>query len=155
MPHFGLIDEEKLGPVQSPLLRARLHIRGGRRRLASGDIANGILALYDALTSAMEFHLAAHPDVRDRMAASGEDLLSDRNLFMAFKKSGRIPEDLEWQDLDFAVQRALERDMGDYDWRKLAGRLEDCFVRLEAAPFDEGELPAFKPEPFLSKPAAR
>lgn len=150
MPHFGLIDEEKLGPIQGPLMRSRLHIRGGRRRIISGDIANGILALYDALTSAMDFHLASHPELRDRLIGAGEDILADRNIFLAFQKLGIIPGDLEWQELDFAVQMALERNMGDYDWRKLMGKLEACYIRLEAAPFDEGALPAFKPEPFLS-----
>ncbi|MDA8156944.1 MAG: hypothetical protein M0Z52_10945 [Actinomycetota bacterium] len=149
MPHFGLIDEEKLGPIQGPLMRSRLHIRGGRRRIISGDIANGILALYDALTSAMDFYLASHQELRDRLIGAGEDILSDRNLFLAFQKNGIIPDNFEWQELDFAVQLALGRNMGNYNWRKLAGKLEECYIRLEAAPFDEGALPAPQPEPFL------
>lgn len=36
MPHFGLMDADALGPIEAPLMRARLHIRGGRRRLRQG-----------------------------------------------------------------------------------------------------------------------
>ncbi len=49
MPHFGLMDEGSLGPVEGPLMRARLHIRGGKRRLRQGKIAAAIATLYDAL----------------------------------------------------------------------------------------------------------
>jgi hypothetical protein len=30
MPHFGLMDDDALGPVEGYLMRAKLHIRGGK-----------------------------------------------------------------------------------------------------------------------------
>ena len=54
MPHAGLMDEQALGPVEGPRQRARLHIRGGKRRLRQGKISAGIAALYDALDGAMQ-----------------------------------------------------------------------------------------------------
>ena len=53
MPHFGLMNEQELGPVAGPLQRARLHLRGGKRRLRQGKISAGIVTLYDALEGAM------------------------------------------------------------------------------------------------------
>ena len=45
MPHFGLMNPEELGPKQSALQRARLHIRAGKRRLSQGKISAGIVTL--------------------------------------------------------------------------------------------------------------
>lgn len=42
MPPLGLIDETGLDTVQGPLMRARLHIRGAKRRFMRGKIS-----LYD------------------------------------------------------------------------------------------------------------
>jgi len=33
LPHFGLMDARALGPERAALQRARLHVRGGKRRL--------------------------------------------------------------------------------------------------------------------------
>jgi len=59
MPHLGLIDERTLGPEIEPLLRARLHIKGGKRRLRQGKISSGIITLADALSSALEWYMAS------------------------------------------------------------------------------------------------
>jgi len=59
MPHFGLMNERNMGPVEGPFLRARLHMRGGKRRLRQGKIAAGIVTLYDALNAAMQAYVAA------------------------------------------------------------------------------------------------
>ena len=55
MPHAGLMDERLLGPVEGPLQRARLHIRGGKRRLRQGKISAGIATLADALSASLEW----------------------------------------------------------------------------------------------------
>jgi hypothetical protein len=50
---FRLMNEQELGPVAGLLQRARLHLRGGKRRLRQGKISAGIVTLYDALEGAM------------------------------------------------------------------------------------------------------
>jgi len=61
MPHFGLMDETKMGKADAALMRARLHIRGGRRRLRQKKVAAGLVTLYDALLSAMRWYLLKTP----------------------------------------------------------------------------------------------
>jgi hypothetical protein len=72
MPHFGLMDEKALGPVEGPLQRARLHVRGGKRRLRQGKVAAGIVTLYDALNGAMQWY-AASPGGRKLALKEGEN----------------------------------------------------------------------------------
>ena len=69
MPHFGLMDAKALGPERAALQRARLHLRGGKRRLRQGKISAGIATLSDALSFAMEWFCAS-PERRSRVRAS-------------------------------------------------------------------------------------
>ena len=82
MPHFGLMDEYALGPVEGPLMRARLHIRGGKRRLRQGKISAGIITLYDALCSAMEWYIAV-PERKKRLKMKEDDNLKDDKILFA------------------------------------------------------------------------
>ena len=64
MPHFGLMDSEEMNPDEAALLRARLHIRGGKRRLKQGKVPAGIAALHDAIIHGMNWYLLTkHPEL--------------------------------------------------------------------------------------------
>ncbi len=58
MPHFGLIDETRLGEADFTLEQARLHLRAGKYRFRHGKLAAGIAALYDALAYGMRWYIA-------------------------------------------------------------------------------------------------
>jgi N-acetylglucosamine-6-phosphate deacetylase len=72
MPHAGLMDTDALGPESAALQRARLHIRGGKRRLRQGKISAGLLTLYDALNAAMEWYITS-PDRKDLLSITEKD----------------------------------------------------------------------------------
>ena len=68
------MDEKTLGPVEGLRQRARLHIRGGKRRLRQGKISAGIVTLYDALEAAMRSYVD-DPEKRGALdIREGEDL---------------------------------------------------------------------------------
>ena len=54
MPHFGLMDPDKMDVYDAALLRSILHVRGGKKRLNEGKISAGVAALYDAVIHALE-----------------------------------------------------------------------------------------------------
>jgi hypothetical protein len=148
MPHFGLMDEKALGPVEGPLQRARLHIRGGKRRLRQGKISAGIAALYDALNGALQWYIAA-PGRRMKLTIQGgEDLNDDKVVYTVLVRSGVLDRSFDFEAFDRLTERALNQEMPGYDYRELLKGIEQVMTRLGVMPFDESLLPPEDPSTF-------
>lgn len=148
MPHAGLMDERALGPVEGPLRRAKLHIRGGKRRLRQGKIAAGIAALYDALNGAMQWYLASPERRRALAIRNGDNLGDDRTVYAVLVRSGVLDGRFDFDAFDRILERALKEEMQGYDYRELLAGLEAVMTRLGVMPFDEAELPPEDPGTF-------
>ncbi|HAR44629.1 MAG: hypothetical protein A2X56_06475 [Nitrospirae bacterium GWC2_57_13] len=146
MPHFGLMDENELGPVEGPLQRARLHIRGGRRRLRQGKIAAGIVTLADALSAAMQGYIAAPR--RGLTIQDGENLSDDRTAYAVLVRSGVLDGTFDYDSFDRVVERALQQEMRGFDHQGLVRGLEQVMTQLGVMPFDETSLPSEDPATF-------
>jgi hypothetical protein len=148
MPHFGLMNEQALGPVDGPLQRARLHLRGGKRRLRQGKTAAGIAMLYDALNGAMQWYVAS-PERRAGLAIHpGDDLNSDRTLYAVLVRSGVLDGTFDFDAFDRLTERALREELPGYDHRQLLAGVEEVMTRLGVMPFDEAALPPEDPATF-------
>jgi len=148
MPHFGLMNEDELGPVEGPLQRARLHIRGGKRRLRQGKISAGIVTYYDALSSAMQWYIAL-PARRSKLVLVGdEDLLHDRTAYTVLVRSGVLDGRFDFNAFDRLAERALLDELPDYDYREVIAGVELVMEQLGVMPFDEAHLPREDPKTF-------
>ncbi len=148
MPHFGLMDEYALGPVEGPLMRAKLHIRGGKRRLRQGKISAGIVTLYDALCSAMEWYIAVPERKKKLTIKEGDNLKDDRTLFAILNNSGVLDGSFDYGAFNGLVEKAMTQEMPDYDYREILRGIESVMTRLGVMPFDENELPPEDPSTF-------
>lgn len=148
MPHFGLMDEDALGPVEGPLMRARLHIRCGRRRLREGKISAGIVTLYDALTSGMEYYAADEQRRKRLQVREGENLHDEKTLFRVLRRSDVLDDSLDFSRFYDLVKIAVEEEMPEYDWKGILEQLENIFTQLGIMPFNEDMLPPEKPDTF-------
>jgi hypothetical protein len=148
MPHFGLMDEEALGPVQGPLQRARLHIRGGRRRLREGKIAAGIATLYDALEGAMRAYIGGPVRLSELEVENDKDLNNDKDLYAALVRAGVINGEFDFEAFDRLTERALHEEMPEYDYEALLSGIEAVMTQLGVMPFDETLLPPEDPKTF-------
>jgi hypothetical protein len=142
------MDEAALGPAAGPLQRARLHIRGGKRRLAQGKIAAGIVTLYDALDGAMQWYVSSAERLASLRTTAGEDLNDERTLFKALQRSGVIDNTFDYEAFDSLVEEALRKELTDYDYRPLLASLEKIMTGLGVMPFDETSLPPEDPATF-------
>jgi hypothetical protein len=152
MPHFGLMDTDALGPVEAPLMRARLHIRAGKRRLRQGKISAGIVTLYDALISAMDWYVAL-PERKSRLNLhKGENLKDEQTRVNVLQRSGIIDGSIDFEALACIVEKALESDqpehMKDFDYRDILKGIESVMHQLGVMPFDETSLPKEDPDTF-------
>ncbi len=148
MPHFGLMDEKTLGPVEGPLQRARLHIRGGKRRLRQGKISAGIATLYDALEGAMRSYIGEPSHLAKLAVRHGEDLNNDKTLYAVLVRSGVIDGGFDFDAFDRLTERALHEEMPEYDFTELLADVESVMTQLGVMPFDETLLPPEDPKTF-------
>jgi hypothetical protein len=146
MPHSRIINSDKFGPARASLLRARLHIKSGKRRLSQGKISLGILTLYDALNSAMQWFIAV-PENRKKLLVREEDNLNnDKTVFMILVRSGILDRNFDYDALDKLVDEALKQDMSHYDYTEMLKGIEYVMTKLGVMPFDEDELRAEESE---------
>jgi len=148
MPHAGLMDERSMEPEEGLLLRCKLHIRGGRRRLRQGKIAAGIVTIYDAMTAALEWYIIS-PERKKRLKIrDGEDLNNDRTLYEILVRSKIVDGSFDYNAFDRVVERALHEEMPCYDFTSVLKSIEDFMTQLGIMPFDENKLPTEDPSTF-------
>jgi hypothetical protein len=142
------MDERALGSVQGPFQRARLHIRGGKRRLREGKISAGIVTLYDALLGAMEWYINS-PENRQRIViTAGDDLSSDKTVYAVLVRSGVLDGAFDFEAFSRLTETALEEEMPGYDCGDVLKGIEQVMTQLGVMPFDESKLPPEDPSTF-------
>lgn len=149
MPHAGLMDtRDSFETEDGALLRARLHIRGARRRLRQGKISPGIVTLYDALLFALRWYLFS-PERCEKLSLGPDDDLSDEKQVLAIlERSNVFPEEFDYHAFDALVEKALEQEMPGYDYSAMLRGFEALMARLGVMPFSESDLPSEDPSTF-------
>jgi hypothetical protein len=143
------MDEKRLGPREGTFQRARLHIRGGKRRLRQGKIAAGIVTLYDAVLAAMEWYAASSSEgARGLVFKDGEDIRNEKVLYAVLVRSGVLDGKFDFEAFDRLTERALDEEMPGYDYRELLAGVESVMTQLGIMPFDESLLPPEDPKTF-------
>lgn len=148
MPHFGLMDEAALGPVEGPLMRAKLHIRGGKRRLRQGKISYGIITLYDALVSAMQWYVASPERIKNLGIDEDDNMNDDKTIFNMLSRSGVVDGSFDYEAFDRLVETALYDSMSGFDYKDMLESYEIVMTQLGVMPFEENELPPEDPSTF-------
>ena len=147
MPHFGLMDEGKMPPVDAALLRAQLHIRAGRRRMQEGKYPEGISTMYDAVLSGMRWFALKNEAIHEEIHKRGEYILEDDvKLQQLIAESGAWPDGLDFVKLQDTVYEALEENLEGFEPTLFLRQVEDVLTKLGVMPFDEKELPPEDPE---------
>lgn len=142
MPHAGLMStKDSFDSAEGALLRARLHLRGARRRLKQGKVAAGIITLYDALIFGLRSYCIV-PEHRNQIdPGESLDLIEERVMIKALRKGGIIDSAFDLEEFEELVDRAARDEMADYDYRPLLMTFESLMTRIEVMPFDEASLP--------------
>jgi len=149
MPHFGLMNtEDSFKSPEGAFLRARLHIRAGKRRLRQGKIASGIVTLYDALLFAMDGYILS-PEHRKKLdIKEGEDLKNDRTLYAVLVRLGVLDGRFDYEALNKVVEEDASEEMPGYDYIWILEGVESVMKQLGVMPFDETRLPPEDPSTF-------
>ena len=142
MPHFGLMDEHTMPREQAALLRAKLHIRCGMRRMREGKTAAGLTTIYDAVLSGMRWRILTTP-LKERLGSDvAERLENERVVVSLMRKAGILDGSFDWEQFQNLVDRTLMEETVAVDAETLLAAVERLMTRLGVMPFDESELPA-------------
>jgi len=134
--------------AEGALLRARLHIRGARRRLRQGKISAGIVTLYDALLFALRWYISS-PERRKKISLGPEDDMSyEKQVLALLQRSHVLPEEFDYYAFDALVEKALQQDLAAYDYSAMLSDFEVFMDRLGVMPFNESDLPPEDPSTF-------
>jgi len=149
MPHFGLMNtEDSFKTAEGALLRAKLHIRAGKRRLRQGKIGSGIVTLYDALLFAMDWYIFP-PERRKKLEIrEGEDLKDDKTLYAVLVRSDVLDGRFDYGAFNRVVEEEASEEIPGYDYRWILEGVESVMTQLGVMPFDEAALPPEDPKTF-------
>ena len=149
MPHFGHMDESKMSIHEGALLRARLHLRSGKRRLREGKLRAGVETIFDALYAAMRAYVMT-PANRNRF--EGVDINSEQALYEALVGAGVLDGLFDFRKFEKMVEDAVNEEVPVYDhvydpaW--LISGVESVLTQLGCLPFDESTLSVEDPATF-------
>jgi hypothetical protein len=139
------MDEKKLDPATAALQRARLHIRGGRRRMRQGKTAAGIATLYDALSHSMQwFWLTRQNSVQDHVPV----MPGDRELFSLLVAEGALDLSMDFEKIFNLMKKSLDNSLPMHDYDDIVRNMETIMTRLGVLPFDENALPPEDPRTY-------
>ena len=149
MPHFGLMDERKMQPLDAALLRAQLHTRCGRRRTHEGKYPDGICTLYDAILSGMRWFALKNKAIHEEIHKRGDSFLEDDvKLQQLLAESGAWPDDVDFGKLQYTAYSAIEGNLEGFDPTLFLQQVERVLTKLGVIPFDEKKLPPEDPKTF-------
>ncbi len=146
-PHFGLLDETKMSQEEALLMRAKLHWRGGKRRIEENKGPEGIVTLYDALLSAMRWHVLTRH--MKKLGTGAKEKLEDDNAVIALLiQTGDLDDSAELKAIEQTVNQTLQGEDAPADLGCFMAQTEEILTRLELLPFDESALPPEDPETY-------
>jgi hypothetical protein len=135
------MDPNKMSAEEAALMRAKLHVRAGKRRLRQGKVSAGIVTLYDAVTYAIQWYLSDPTRSEGLKVNEGELITNENHAFAILARSGVLGEGFDPQSLDSVLEKALEGEMPDYDYTNFLAAVESIMTHLGVMPFDEAALP--------------
>ena len=143
------MDESKMTRSEADLLRARLHLRSGKRRLSEGKLRSGVETVYDALYSAMRAY-ALNPANLHRF--EDVDIGAEQELHDALVGAGVLDGRFEFLRFKKMVERAVNEELPvydhEYDTVWLIRGVESIMTQLGVLPFNETSLPKEEPGTF-------
>ena len=129
--------------ADAELLHARLHIRGGKRRLRQGKGAAGLAALYDALIHGLRWYALENRTTLN--SADETELQDERNIFVRLAQTRVLSNLAEFDALTALVERAIDDPTFRLNAAGELAKIENWLTRLGVMPFDEAALPPEDP----------
>ncbi|MFX0030027.1 MAG: hypothetical protein ACFE8B_12515 [Candidatus Hermodarchaeota archaeon] len=144
MPHFGLIDK-KLPEIEQYLLRARLHIRGGKIRIEKGEISAGLAALYDAFIFALYWYFLSDEMLKPLLYNGDSAYKDEEILYLILLSYGRIDGSFDYERFLKLTVKALNTELDEIKYDSFINDFDSLMEQLQIIPYNENLLPQEQP----------
>ncbi|MFW9820366.1 MAG: hypothetical protein ACFFE5_12215 [Candidatus Thorarchaeota archaeon] len=139
MPHFGLVDE-KLPEIEQYLLRARLHIRSGKKRIEKGETSAGVAALYDAFIFSLYWYFLSDEMLKPFLF-NGDGTYNDEELlYHILLIYGRINGTFNFERFLKLTVKAINNELDEINYDNFIEDFDALMEQLNVVPFDENTL---------------
>ncbi len=139
------MDASKMTEADAALLRARLHIRGGRRRFRQSNLSAGLAALYDALGFAMRWYILSPEHQKILGINDSQGLKNERDIFSILSRADVLGPLSDFDRLESLVEQSLDDPSITFDSILVLEQIEIMMTQLNVIPFDENALPPEDP----------
>jgi hypothetical protein len=143
------MDEDELALEEGYLLRSKLHIRCGIRRLNEKKYSAGMATIYDAIFAGIRWFISSPQRVNKYDLIIEKDFYNEQILYPLLKKLNVISYK-DFMQFYSIMELGLDRDLtdDDLDVNKIIDQFKEIMMRLEIFPFDYNELPPENPDLF-------
>ncbi|MBI5695173.1 MAG: hypothetical protein HZC51_05435 [Nitrospirae bacterium] len=128
------------------LMRARLHVRAGHRRLRQGKAGTGISVMYDAFLASLRWYAASPERLAWLGLPEGDGYDYERRVYDALARAGLTEGGPDFGSFEELSERALEKDLAGLDYQPTIIQLEHFLTNIGVMPFDEDSLPPEAPD---------
>jgi hypothetical protein len=139
MLYDDLIDLSKVTEARTALICARLHLRNGKKRLATGFSAKAIAALYDAVWFGMLYYVARHKGCASYM--ENAELWDATSVFYALTRAGVFEDPHAFNRLSLLVERALWQQPAVVDTHAVIVQVEEMLTKLGVTSLKKSNRP--------------
>ncbi len=138
MPHFFLMDEDKLEPMEAAKIRCQLHIRGGLKLFELDKITHGIGTLYDSIFHAMQYYAHKHG-----WNLANHILRDEESLNSIFQEKSVFPSSFDFLKLKSISELLIEQEIDEnsMDKNQVWQELKEILTILGTYPYDDTKLP--------------
>jgi hypothetical protein len=140
MPHFGLIDE-CLPEAEQYLMRARLHIKGGKIRLQRNEFSSGIAALYDAFIFSLYWFFLSDPLLKPLLFNGDGSYKDESLLYSILLNRNKIDGSFDFKEFASISIRAIYSNLVNPPEKKLLDQFDHLLEELTIIPYDANLLP--------------
>lgn len=139
MTHLGLIDE-KLPEVDQCLLRARLYIRKGKKRIKKGEISTGIMVLYDAFIFSLYWYFLSDKMLKPLLINGNGTPNDEEHLYLILLSYGRISGTFDYDKFLKLTTKALNNKLNKPECEMIIKEFDSFMEELEVIPYNENNL---------------
>ncbi|MHA2473723.1 MAG: hypothetical protein ACXAES_10855 [Promethearchaeota archaeon] len=140
MPHFGLIDES-LPEAEQYLMRARLHIKGGKIRLQRKEFSAGIAALYDAFIFSLYWFFLSNPLIKPLLFCEDGSYKNESLLYSILLNRKKIDGTFNFKKFSNIATKAIYSKLNKPPEKYLIGQFDHLMEELTITPYNTNLLP--------------
>jgi hypothetical protein len=139
MPHFGLIDG-KLPEIEQCLLRARFHIRGGKKRIEKGEISAGIATLYNAFIFSLYWYFLSDEMLKPYLLNGDGSYNDEEILYHILLSYGKIDGNFNLKNFLRLTVKAINNELNEFIYDDFIKDFDSLMEQLKILPYNENIL---------------